>query len=86
MVFVGHQNQGDFEQEKDEDIEYPKRLKLSTEHEEHVSVKMKCQNIQLSWKQCSPLPETIAGGTAVVSGNKVYCSRRKPSKIYEYES
>ena len=55
---------------------------------------MKCQNIQLSWKQCSPLPETIAGGTAVVIGNKLYVSRglcspflavSTSSKIYEYE-
>ena len=46
---------------------------------------MKCQNIQLSWKQCSPLPETIAGGTAVVTGNKLYVSREFPSKIFEYE-
>ena len=85
MVFIGHLTQGDFDQGKDEDITYPKRLKLSTKHEEHVSLKMKCQNIQLSWRQCSPLPETIAVGTAALIGNKVYVSRAFPSKIYEYE-
>ena len=85
LVFIGHLNQGDFEQGKDEGITYPKRLKLSTDHEEHKSLKMKCQNIQLSWKQCSPLPETIAGGTAVVIGNKLYVSCAFPSKIFEYE-
>ena len=85
LVFIGHLTQGDFEQGKDEGITYPKCLKHSTEHDEHMSLKMKCQNIQLSWKQCSPLPETIAAGTAVVIGNKVYVSRVVPSKIYEYE-
>ena len=86
LVFIGHLTQGDFEQGKDEGITYPKRLKLSTEHEEHMSLKMKCQNIQLSWKQCSPMPETIAAGTAAVIGNKVYVSHTLfRSKIFEYE-
>ena len=86
LVFIGHLTQGDFEQGKDEGITYPKRLKLSTEHDEHMSLKMKCQNIQFSWKQCSPLPETIAAGTAVVIGNKVYVSHTFfRSKIFEYE-
>ena len=85
MVFIGHQNQGGYEQGKYEDITPPKHPKLSTEHREHVSVKMKCQNIRLTWKQCSPLPETMARGTAVVIGNKVYLSGTYSSTIYEYE-
>ena len=95
--YIGRQSQGDSnntEQENDETVTCLKRPKLSMQEEEYTSIKLKCQNIQLSWKQCSPLPETIAGGTAVVVGNKVYvnrglCSnfliRSTSSKIYEYE-
>ena len=92
--YIGRLTQGDSnntEQENDETVTCLKRPKLLMQEEEYTSIKMKCQNIQLSWKQCSPLPETIAGGTAVVIGNKVYvclCSfvgRSTSSKIYEYE-
>lgn len=69
LLSIGHLHQGDSSNTEDDNLMYPKRLKLE---EENTSMKIKCNDIWLSWKQCCPIPETITGGTVVVIGSKVY--------------
>ena len=72
LLSIGHLRQGDSSNTEDDNFMYPKRLKLE---EENTSVKIKCNDIWLSWKRCCPIPETITGGTVVVVGSKVYVNQ-----------
>ena len=80
---IGHLHQGDSSNTEDDNLMYPKRLKLEAEN---TSMKIKCNDVWLSWKQCCPIPETITSGTVVVIGSKVYVNQYFSSKIYEYET